>query len=146
VLFWLLTSESARAELLRPLSADRSGYRPARVNWAMVALLVSFLLLVTMEPEARIFWMFIDAVGMDFFLLLLACQFRANVWFMRDSVVIPIWRRLKIGAPFPMDLPTRRTMKDFPYLSGCAMAGMMVSVTFLLVMSVPFDLGLAVFS
>lgn len=90
--------------------------------------------------------MFIDAVGMDFFFLMLACQFRANVWLIRDSVVSPIWRRLMMWAPFPMDLPTRRVMKDYPYLSGCASAGIMMSVSFLLVMAVPFTLGLAVMS
>jgi hypothetical protein len=144
--FWLLVSESARAELLRLLGAGRSGYKFARVNWAMVALLVSFILLVTMEPEARVFWMFIDAVGMDFFLLMLACQFRANVWLIRDSVVNLIWRRFKNWAPFPIDPPTRRVIRDYPYLSGCAIAGIMMSIGFLLVMAVPFALGLAVMS
>lgn len=53
--FWLSVSESARAELLRLLDARRFGNRSVRVNWAMVAVLVSFVLLVTMEPEARVF-------------------------------------------------------------------------------------------
>jgi hypothetical protein len=90
--------------------------------------------------------MFIDAVGMDFFFLMLACQFRANVWLIRDGVVNPIWRRLEIWAPFPMDLPTRRVMRDYPYLSGCAIAGIMMSVGFLIVMAVPLALGLTVMS
>jgi hypothetical protein len=145
-IFWLLASESAREELLRLLSVGSSGCKSARVNWAMVALLMSFILLITMEPEARVFWMFIDAVGVDFFFLMLACQFRTNVWLIRDSVVNPIWRRLEIWAPFPMDLPTRRVMRDYPYLSGCAIAGIMMSAGFLLVMAVPLALGLTVMS
>ena len=144
--FWLLVSESARAGLLRLLSAGRSGHQSARINLAMVALLVSFVLLVTMEPEARAFWMFIDAVGMDFLLLMLACQFRGNIWFLRDRVIKPTLRRLKIWAPFPMDLPTPPVMRDYPYLSGCAIAGILMSVGFLLVMAVPLTLGLAVMS
>jgi hypothetical protein len=144
--FWLLVSNSARSELLRLLSTNRSGYKSAQIDWAMVALLVSFILLVTMEPEARVFWMFIDAVGMDFFLLMLACQFRTNVWLIRDSVVDPLWRRFRNWAPFPMDLPTRRVMRAYHYLSGCAIAGIMMSVSFLIVFAVPFVLGMAVMS
>jgi len=146
VTFWLSVSESAKAELLRLLNAGGSGNKCTRVNWAMIALLVSFILLLTMAPEARVFWMFIDAVGMDFFLLMLACQFRANVWLIRNNAVNPIWRRLKNWAPFPMDLPTRRVVRDYPYLSGCAIAGILMSVSFLLVMAVPCALGLAVMS
>src|SRR5580692_943526 len=130
--FWLLVSNSARSELLRLLSTNRSGYKSAQIDWAMVALLVSFILLVTMEPEARVFWMFIDAVGMDFFLLLLACQFRANVWVIRDIIVNRIWRRFRSWAPFPMDLPTRQVVRDYPYLSSCATAGILMSIGFLL--------------
>lgn len=144
VIFWLLVSKSARSEILRLLTFDRSGREAVRINWAVAALVVSMLLLVAMEPEARVFLMFIDAVGLDFFLLLLACQLRTNVWLIRDRFVMLILRRLKNCAPFPMDLPTPRVIREFPYLSACAMFGVVVSAGFILAICLPFAFGLTV--
>ncbi len=143
VLFWLLVDKSARSELLRLITADGAGRKSAQVNWIVAAFVVSFLLLIVLEPEARVFLMFIDAVGVDFFVLLLVCQLQSHVCLVRDSFVLPILRRLKTCAPFPMDLPTARVIKEFPYLSACAVFGIAVSASFILVMCLPFAIGLA---
>lgn len=63
VLCLLLISKSARSEVLRLLTADASGRKSVQVNWAVAACVVSFLLLVVLEPEARVFLMFIDTIG-----------------------------------------------------------------------------------
>jgi hypothetical protein len=144
VLIWLLISKSARAELIRLLLSDGSGRKSVRVNWVVAAAVVSFLLLIVMEPESRVFLMFIDAVGLDFFVLLLVCQLESNVCLIRDSIVMPILLRLKRCAPFPMDLPTSRVIRDYPYLSACAIFGIVMSASFILAMCLPFAIGLAV--
>ncbi len=124
----LCMSKSGRSALLRLLDFNASSSKARQVNWPLVALLVGYLAMVTIHPEARIFLMFLDAVGVDFFLLLLACQGRANFWLLRDHGLIPLWRYLKMFAPFPMNLPTRNVIREFPYLSATAVAGMSVSV------------------
>lgn len=143
-LIWLSISKSARSELLSLITVDSSGRKSVRVNWAVAAAVVSLLLLIVMEPESRVFLMFIDAVGLDFFVLLLLCQLQSNVWLVRDGLVLPILRRLKNSAPFPMDLPTTKVIKEFPYLSACAVFGIVMSASFILVMRLPFAIGLAV--
>lgn len=141
---WLSISKSARSELLRLITADSSGRKSVRVNWAVAAAVVSLLLLIVMEPESRVFLMFIDAVGLDFFVLLLVCQFQSHVCLVQDIIVMPIVRRLKRCAPFPMDLPTARVIRAYPYLSACAMFGIVMSACFILAMCLPFAIGLAV--
>jgi len=143
-IIWLSISKSASSELLRLITADSSGRKSVRVNWALAAVVVSLLLLIVMEPESRVFLMFIDAVGLDFFVLLLLCQLQSNVCLVRDSIVMPVLRRVNPCAPFPMDLPTARVIRDYPYLSACAMFGIVMSASFILAMCLPFSIGLAV--
>lgn len=142
-LILLSISKTARSGLLRLITADSSGRKSVRVNWAVAAAMVSLLLLIVMEPESRVFLMFIDAVGLDFFVLLLLCQLQSNVCLAGDRIVMPILRRLKKCAPFPMDLPTARVIRDYPYLSACGMFGIVMSASFMFAMCLPFAIGVA---
>ena len=129
---------------MRLFYVGRSTSNSRQVHWPLVALLVAFLLLLAIEPETRVFLMFIDAVGLDFFLLLLGCQFRDCSWILRDRALNPVWRRLNTWGPFPMDCPTRQVMTEFPYLSACAVVGLVVSVSFLLATSLVIVLPVTV--
>jgi len=131
----LILGRAAGLDLVRLLGVGQSRGRAARVNWLVAGLFITLMMLAATAPEARIFLMFIDSVGLDFFLLLLACQFRELPWILRDHVLAPGWRELMGWMPFPLDLPTRQVVKEFPYLSGCALFGIVVSVSFALVCS-----------
>jgi hypothetical protein len=131
----LIIGRSARADLALILGVGKLPSRAARVNWMLVGLCITLMLLVVIAPEARIFLLFIDAVGLDFFLLLLACQFRELSWILRDNVLAPVWRGLMGWVPFPLDLPTPQVVREFPYLSGCALFGVVASVSFALICS-----------
>jgi hypothetical protein len=129
-LLLLTLSDAARAQLLHLLTGGAS--TGSRTNWPLAALLVTCLLFMTVNPEARVFLMFVDAVGVDFFVLLLTLQLRAWTGLCWDVALIPTVRHLKRLAPFPMQLPTVDVLKDFPDHAACAVVGSAFSAVFLL--------------
>jgi hypothetical protein len=133
----LVFSRTSRSQLSRLLdfSAWRSNSRG--VNAPLVSLLIVIALLVTVQPEARVFLMFLDAVGLDFFLLLLTLQGRNYLCIIRGQVITPMWRKLRASGPAPLDylvFPTLNVMKAFPFLSACSVVAIGISVGFILVL------------
>lgn len=84
--------------------------------------LVCLLLFVAINPEARIFLMFLDSAGVDLFVTLCALYLRHNLAFVAAVLLIPILKRIYRFGPVPGFWPSKLVMKSSPSWAGYAIA------------------------
>jgi hypothetical protein len=88
----------------------------------VLALLVVVALVLVLDPEVRLLLLFVDAVGVDFVLLLLAIQGRALFSLLLGSVIMPLIHYLATLGPYPLPLPSRWLLTQHPFWAVYAMA------------------------
>jgi hypothetical protein len=86
----------------------------------VLALLVVIALVLVIDPEIRLLLLFVDAVGVDFFLLLLAIQGRELFSLLNGTVMMPAVHYLAALGPFPLPLPGRWFFTQHPFWAAYA--------------------------
>jgi hypothetical protein len=95
--------------------------RAAAIRILSVVVLVALFLAI--DPEARAFWAFLDATGVDIFLTLLLLQGSAIVYWLNIPGRIGAFVRvLEAWGPYPMPLPQRALIKQHPLWSAYSAA------------------------
>lgn len=72
-------------------------------------------LVLVIDPEVRLLLMFVDAVGVEFFLLLLAVQGRGLFMLFHGTVIMPSVHYLAALGPYPLPLPGRWFLTQHPF-------------------------------
>jgi hypothetical protein len=98
---------------------------------ALAALLL-VALLVTLDPEVRVFLVFVDAVGVDVFLMLLLFQGRELLDWLNVVARVHAVRLLETRGWYPMPLPHPALFKQHPWWSLYAVAQSIVIVSLVL--------------
>jgi hypothetical protein len=81
----------------------------------VLALLVVIALVLVIDPEVRLLLLFVDAVGVDFFLLLLAIQGRELISLILGAAIMPLVHYLASLGPYPLPLPSRWFLTEHPF-------------------------------
>src|ERR1700683_3977974 len=97
--------------------------RSATVN--VLGMLVLLALMIVLDPEVRVFLLFLDSVTVDIFLLLLAFQGREYLWLLHGAVILPAARHLADLGPYPLPLPSRWFFTQHPFWAVYATAQLM---------------------
>ncbi len=118
----LIWGDPARIALNRimgigPAVNDRRG-----VTIKVLALLVVIALVLVIDPEIRLLLLFVDAIGVDFFLLLLAIQGRELFSLVNGTVIMPAAHYLAALGPYPLPLPSRWFFTHHPFWAAYAAA------------------------
>jgi len=122
ILAIFLWRETAREPLYKLLGI-RTGQRTVRGTTVKVlGILVLVALMIALEPEVRVFLLFVDSVSVDLFLLLLAFQGREYLWFLYGAVILPAARHLADLGPYPLPLPSRWFFTQHPFWAAFATA------------------------
>jgi hypothetical protein len=82
--------------------------------------LVLLALLVAIEPEARIFLMFLDSVGVDLFVAVCALYLRHNLVLVAAILLVPILRGIYRLGPVPGFWPSRLVIRSSATWAGYA--------------------------
>jgi hypothetical protein len=82
--------------------------------------LVVLALFVAIEPEARIFLMFLDSVGVDLFVTLCVLYLRHNLVLVAAILLIPILKWTYRWGPVPGFWPSRLVMRSSATWAGYA--------------------------
>jgi hypothetical protein len=84
---------------------------------------------LVIDPEVRLFLTFVDAVGIDFFLLLLTIQGRALFALLFGGVIMPVTDYLTTLGPYPLPLPSRWFVTQHPIWAAYAIAHFLAVVS-----------------
>src|SRR5580658_3471542 len=98
----VLWGEPARAALNQVLGMTSWEVAGRRATGKALGLLALIALILALDPEARVFLLFINDVGVDIFLLLLTLQGRGYLLVLGKSVLLPAVRRLANWGWYPM--------------------------------------------
>jgi hypothetical protein len=123
--FTLVRVQSDQGILVRLLSLlgiRRRLTRSESTSALIAGGLVVLLLFVAIDPEVRIFLMFLDSAGIDLFVILCALCIRHNLAFVAAMLLIPILRRIYRWGPVPGFWPSRLVMTSSPSWAGYAIA------------------------
>jgi hypothetical protein len=82
--------------------------------------LVVLALIVAVEPEARIFLMFLDSVGVDLFVTVCVLYLRHNLVLVAAILLIPILRWTYRWGPVPGFWPSKLFLRSSPTWAGYA--------------------------
>jgi hypothetical protein len=91
----------------------------------VLGMLVLLALMIVLNPEVRVFLLFLDSVTVDLFLLLLALQGRGYLWLLHGAVILPAVRHLADLGPYPLPLPSRWFFTQHPFWAVYATAQLM---------------------
>jgi hypothetical protein len=117
----LLFTEPASAALNRWTGTHwTSAGRAAAIRALGAVVLVA--LIFSLDPEVRVFLFFVDAVGVDIFLMLLLFQGREILHWLNVATRFPVIRVLETRGWYPMPLPHRALLKQHPWWSLYAAA------------------------
>jgi hypothetical protein len=86
----------------------------------IVGVLVFLAMFVAIEPEARIFLMFIDSFGVDLFVTLCVLFFRHQLAITLSILIIPILRGLYRWGPVPGFWPSKLVIRSSVSWAGYA--------------------------
>jgi hypothetical protein len=113
----LLFRESA-AEALRLWAGTRTRGAAGREATARaLGIVVLVALIVALDPEVRAFLIFLDAMGVDLFVMLLLFQGREILQWLSVALALPAIRQLETRGWYPMPLPSCRLLKQHPWWS-----------------------------
>jgi hypothetical protein len=93
-----------------------------RTTGKVFGVLVLVALMIVLNPEVRVFLLFVDSVSVDLFLLLLAFQGREYLWFLCGAIILPAARHLADSGPYPLPLPSRWFFTQHPFWAAFATA------------------------
>jgi hypothetical protein len=133
------------SQLLSLIGIKRRLTRSESTFALIVAALVFLALFLAIDPEARIFLMFIDSFGADLFVTLCVLFFRHRLAITISILIIPILRGLYRWGPVPGFWPSKIVIKSSATWAGYAvlwpaMALLFASVYTLLITAVVTDL------
>lgn len=86
----------------------------------IVGGLVVLALFIAIEPEARIFLMFLDSVGVDLFVTVCVLYLRHNLVLVAAILLIPILKWTYRWGPVPGFWPSRHVIKSSATWAGYA--------------------------
>ena len=98
----------------RPLIGSKSAFA------LVVGALVALALFVAIDPEARVFLMFLDSFGVDLFLALCALFMRHNLELGVAVLLIPVLKGIYRWGPVPGFWPTRVVLRSSVSWAGYA--------------------------
>ena len=82
--------------------------------------LVFLALVVAIEPETRIFLMFLDSVGVDLFVAVCALYLRDNLVLVAAILLVPVLRGIYRLGPVPGFWPSRLVIRSSATWAGYA--------------------------
>lgn len=90
----------------------------SKINWRawLKALPLLLVVLLVMNPEIRAFAFFVDFIGLDLTVLLLAIQMRFSGQAVMSYVVKPAYESLCFFSTRPCFMPTLQTAREMPGL------------------------------
>jgi hypothetical protein len=107
-------------QLLSLVGIKRRLTRSENTFALIVGGLVVLALFIAIEPEARIFLMFLDSVGIDLFVTLCVLFFRHNLVLVAAILLIPILKWTYRWGPVPGFWPTRLVIRSSATWAGYA--------------------------
>jgi hypothetical protein len=106
--------------LLAPVGINRRLTRSESTFILILGGLVVLALFVAIEPEARIFLMFLDSVGVDLFVTLCVLFLRHNLVLAVAILLIPILKWSYRWGPVPGFWPSRLVIRSSASWAGYA--------------------------
>jgi hypothetical protein len=116
----LLWKEAARETLYRLLGISSGRGTDHHTKVKVLGMLLLLALMIALDPEVRVFLLFVDTVSVELFLLLLAFQAREYLWPLYGAVIRPAARHLGDAGPYPLPLPSRRFFAQHPFWAAFA--------------------------
>lgn len=94
----------------------------------ILGVLVVLALFVAIEPEARIFLMFLDSVGVDLFVTVFDLYLRHNLVLVAAILLIPLLKWTYRWGPVPGFWPSMRVIRSSASWAGYAVAVPMMTL------------------
>jgi hypothetical protein len=107
-------------QLLSLVGIKRRLTRSENTFALIVGGLVVLALFIAIEPEARIFIMFLDSVGVDLFVTVCALYLRHNLVLVAAILLIPILKWTYRWGPVPGFWPSRLVIRSSATWAGYA--------------------------
>jgi hypothetical protein len=121
--YMLVLVQNDQGMVVRLLSLVGINRRLTRSESTFVLILgglVVLALFVAIEPEARIFLMFLDSVGVDLFVTLCVLYLRHNLVLVAAILLIPILKWIYRWGPVPGFWPSRFVIRSSAIWAGYA--------------------------
>jgi hypothetical protein len=112
--------QSMVVRLLSLVGINRRLTRSESTFVLILGVLVVLALFVAIEPEARIFLMFLDSVGVDLFVTLCVLFLRHNLVLVAAILLIPILKWTYRWGPVPGFWPSRLVIRSSASWAGYA--------------------------
>jgi hypothetical protein len=112
--------QSMEVRLLSLVGINRRLTRSESTFALIVGGLVVLALFVAIDPEARIFLMFLDSVGVDLFVTLCVLFLRHNLVLVAAILLIPILKWTYRWGPVPGFWPSRLVIRSSASWAGYA--------------------------
>ena len=120
-IFVLLQNEQSRVVRLLSLVGINRRLTRSESSFALIAGgLVILALFVAVEPEARIFLMFLDSVGVDLFITVCVLYLRHNLVLVAAILLMPILRWTYRWGPVPGFWPSGLVIRSSASWAGYA--------------------------
>src|SRR6202789_1758217 len=120
VLVLVQNDQDMLVELLSLVGIKRRLTRSESTFVLVLGGLVVLALFVAMEPEARIFLMFLDSVGVDLFVTVCVLYLRHNLVLVAAILLVPILKRAYRWGPVPGFWPSKLVIKSSTGWAGHA--------------------------
>ena len=114
------SDQSMVVRLLSLVGINRRLTRSESTFVLILGVLVVLALFVAVEPEARIFLMFLDSVGVDLFVTLCVLFLRHNLVLVAALLLIPILKWTYRWGPVPGFWPSRLVIRSSATWAGYA--------------------------
>ena len=129
--YMLVLVQNDQGTVVRLLSLVGINRRLTRSESTVVLILCGLVivaLFVAIEPETRIFLMFLDSVGVDLFVTMCVLYMRHNLVLVAAILLIPILKRAYRWGPVPGFWPSRLVIKSSASWAGYAVITPMVAL------------------
>lgn len=120
MLLLVQNDQSMVARLLSLVGINRRLTQSENTFVLILGVLVVLALFVALEPEARIFLMFLDSVGVDLFVTLCVLFLRHNLVLVAAILLIPILKWTYRWGPVPGFWPSRLVIRSSATWAGYA--------------------------
>jgi hypothetical protein len=120
MLVLIQNDQSMVVRLLSLVGINRRLTRSESTFVLILGVLVVLALFVAIDPEARIFLMFLDSVGVDLFVTLCVLFLRHNLVLVAAILLIPILKWTYRWGPVPGFWPSRLVIRSSASWAGYA--------------------------
>jgi hypothetical protein len=120
MLVLIQNDQSMVVRLLSLVGINRRLTRSENTFVLILGVLVVLALFVAIDPEARIFLMFLDSVGVDLFVTLCVLFLRHNLVLVAAILLIPILKWTYRWGPVPGFWPSRLVIRSSASWAGYA--------------------------